>query len=136
LTPLGVARETGILPAVTRWIAIAGMPLALALALVSGPARAEYFETGRDLHLKCKAAGTAQQVFCFGFIIGIADVMEDNPLDGRSACIPRNATIQQVTGVVIEFLDRNPDIRDFTAESLVVQALSEKYPCAKPKTVK
>jgi len=104
--------------------------------LAAPGARAEYFETGRDLYQKCKAAGTAQQVFCFGYIIGIADVMEDNPLDGRSACIPRNATIQQVTGTVIEFLDQNRDIHDFTGESLAVQALSEKYPCAKPKTVK
>jgi len=77
--------------------------------------------------------GTAAQVFCFGFIIGIADVMEDNPLDGRSACIPRDASIQQVTEVVIGFLESNPDIRDFTGESLTVQALSDKFPCAKPK---
>jgi hypothetical protein len=106
------------------------------MALAAAAARAEYFETGRDLYQKCKTAGAAAQVFCFGYIIGIADVMEDNPLDGRSACIPRNATIQQVTDVVIQFLDRNPEIRDFTGESLTVQALSEKYPCAKPKTVK
>ena len=104
------------------------------LALVA-PAHAEYFETGRDLYQKCRAKGTASQVFCFGFIIGIADVMEDNPLDGRSACIPKDATIQQVTGVVVEFLEKNPDIRDFTGESLTVQALSEKYPCARPKKV-
>lgn len=112
-------------------IAIAGL-----LALAALPARAEYFETGRDLYKKCKAAGTAQQVFCLGYIIGIADVMEDNPLDGRSACIPKDASIQQVTGIVVEFLDQNRDIHDFTGESLVVQALSDKYPCAKPKTVK
>ena len=77
-----------------KLIAIAAMASVMPLA-----AHAEYFETGHDLHLKCKAAGTAQQVFCFGYIIGIADVMEDNPLDGRSACIPRNVSIQQVTGV-------------------------------------
>ena len=118
---------------VGRWFAIAG--LMVALAGVTPSARAEYFETGRDLHLKCKAAGTAQQVFCFGYIIGIADVMEDNPLDGRSACIPRDASIQQVTDVVITFLEQNPDIREFTGESLAVQALSEKYPCARPKKV-
>jgi hypothetical protein len=116
---------------VRPWIVIAAV-----LAGAPLPTRAEYFETGRDLYQKCKAAGTAQQVFCFGYIIGIADVMEDNPLDGRSACIPRNASIQQVTGTVIEFLDRNRDIHDFTGESLVVQALSDKYPCPKPKGVK
>ena len=110
--------------------------MAVWLALVPVTAHAEYFETGRDLYQKCHAAGTASQVFCFGFIIGIADVMEDNPLDGRSACIPKDATIQQVADVVIHFLDENPDIRDFTGESLAVQALSEKYPCAKPKSVK
>ena len=103
---------------------------------VGSGARAEYFETGRDLYQKCRTPGTAAQVFCFGFVIGIADVMEDNPLDGRSACIPRDATIQQVTDVVIAFLENNPDIRDFTGESLAVQALSERYPCARPKTVK
>ena len=101
--------------------------------LMPAAGQAEYFETGRDLYQKCGAAGTASQVFCFGFIIGIADVMEDNPLDGRSACIPKDATIQQVTETVIRFLENNPDIRDFTGESLAVQALSEKYPCARPK---
>jgi hypothetical protein len=106
------------------------------LAIGWSGARAEYFETGRDLYQKCRAPGTAGQVFCFGFVIGIADVMEDNPLDGRSACIPRDATIQQVIGVVIAFLENNSDIRAFTAESLTVQALSEKFPCARPKTVK
>lgn len=104
--------------------------------LAAAGAHAEYFETGRDLYQKCSAAGTASQVYCFGFIIGIADVMEDNPLDGRSACIPRDASIQQVTEVVITFLEKNPDIRDFTGESLTVQALSDKYPCKKPKTIK
>ena len=103
------------------------------LLLLPAPGHGEYFETGRDLYQKCRAAGTASQVFCFGFIIGIADVMEDNPLDGRSACIPKDATIQQVTETVIRFLENNPDIRDFTGESLTVQALSEKYPCARPK---
>ena len=110
--------------------------LALALVIAPAAARAEYFETGRDLYQKCRAAGTASQVFCFGFIIGIADVMEDNSLDGRSACIPKDATIQQVAEVVIRFLDDNPDIREFTGESLTVQALSDKYPCAHPKKVK
>jgi hypothetical protein len=111
----------------------------LAAALVAtgwSDARAEYFETGRDLYQKCRGAGTASQVFCFGFVIGIADVMEDNPLDGRSACIPKEATIQQVTDVVVAFLENNPDIRDFTGESLTVQALSEKFPCGRPKTKK
>jgi hypothetical protein len=114
---------------------IAGV-IAGCLALAPAHGSAEYFETGRDLYQKCRAGGTAQQVFCFGFIIGIADVMEDNRLDGRSACIPKDASIQQVTDVVIGFLERNPDIRDFTGESLTVQALSEKYPCSRPKTVK
>ena len=78
---------------------------------VALPARAEYFETGRDLYQKCKAAGTAQQVFCFGYIIGIADVMEDNPLDGRSACIPRNATIQAERSVEMlkSLVDEQPN---------------------------
>ena len=109
--------------------------VACCLALAPAATRAEYFETGRDLYQKCRAAGTASQVFCYGFIIGIADVMEDNPLDGRSACIPKDATIQQVAEVVVGFLEANPDIRDFTGESLTVQALSEKYPCARPKKV-
>ena len=111
--------------------------LVAGLLLMPGDkARAEYFETGRDLYKKCRDTGTASQVFCLGFIIGIADVMEDNPLDGRSACIPREASIQQVADVVIRFLEANPDIREFTGESLAVQALSERYPCAKPKSVK
>ena len=122
---------------VRRLIVLTGALLTGALLAAAGSsAHAEYFETGRDLYQKCKTPGTAAQVFCFGFVIGIADVMEDNPLDGRSACIPRDATIQQVTDVVIAFLENNPDIRDFTGESLAVQALSERYPCARPKTVK
>jgi hypothetical protein len=116
-----------------RWLVVL---LNALLAIGASGARAEYFETGRDLYQKCRASGTAGQVFCFGFVIGIADVMEDNPLDGRSACIPRDASIQQVIDVVTAFLENNPDIRDFTAESLTVQALSEKFPCTKPKTVK
>jgi hypothetical protein len=124
------------LPALRRRLRhVAVLTAALSATTASG-ARAEYFETGRDLYQKCRTPGTASQVFCFGFVIGIADVMEDNPLDGRSACIPPDATIQQVTDVVIRFLENNPDIRDFTGESLTVQALSEKYPCKRPKTVK
>ncbi len=107
--------------------------LASIVLMLPAGAHAEYFETGRDLYQKCKTPGAAAQVFCFGFIIGIADVMEDNPLDGRSACIPRDASIQQVTGVVIDFLENNPDVRDFTGESLTVQALSDKFPCTRPK---
>jgi hypothetical protein len=125
-------RQSRRRPAAHLTLAAAALLAALAGLEVSG-ARAEYFETGRDLYQKCRTPGTAAQVFCFGFIIGIADVMEDNPLDGRSACIPRDASIQQVTEVVIGFLERNPDIRDFTGESLAVQALSDKFPCAKPK---
>jgi hypothetical protein len=68
------------------------------------------------------------------FVIGVHDALEGVQASNRSIdyCLfekPKNVTGQQVADVVKLFLAQHPEKRQYSAASLVVEALGGVWPC-------
>lgn len=89
------------------------------------------FYSGNSLYEKCRNINNAIQYnTCLGYIAGISDAMDLRySVSGFVACEPKSATLGQVKDVAIQFLDRHPEWRHFSADILVARALSEAFPC-------
>lgn len=116
------------------------LAIAAALTVLASPAMAmDSFLKGSDLYLKCMAQ---DQAVCFGYIEGVADMIEslsrdDGPgLLGFTACLRPEVNAGQVKDVVVQFLFGHAKDRDqYTANTMVAAALSDAFPCedAAPK---
>ncbi len=86
-----------------------------------------YFYDGNELLRLCQASAT----FCRGFVAGITDHQSWVERGDVRAwyCVPENATIGQLTDVVLKHLDQHPESRHNTAVSLVAIALYDAFPC-------
>jgi hypothetical protein len=72
---------------------------------------------------------------CMGFVTAIASVISENQIYGLRACIPREATPRNLIAVAIEWLSsQSPEGRQSDAASLVAEAISRRFPCAKEKS--
>lgn len=60
-----------------------------------------------------------------GYVAGVHDT-----LIGQAFCTPADASLGQVEDVVYLWLKDHPDVRSYSAESLVIAALQEAWPCA------
>jgi hypothetical protein len=100
--------------------------LAFALSLPLIPAS---FVTGNDLWQRCNSE--RQALMCWGYIEGVADVMEIGLLSsiGWRACFPDHATLGQFRDVVVLYLQTHPESRHTSAFGLVGHALAEAFPC-------
>jgi len=100
-------------------------------ALWSGQAAATgYFEDGNTLLKVCTSTNTTDRSYCNGYVGGIVDsITEVGSMSGRKACLPAGVMSSQARDVVIQWLQRNPQVRHFTAPGLVAKALSEAFPC-------
>jgi len=95
---------------------------------MAGPAAANN-QDGNQLLAKCQG-DTTNRGFCFGYVEGVTDALDD-PVEGFRACTPAGVTAGQVQDVVIAWLKANPTQRHLAAHSLVALALSEAFPCKK-----
>lgn len=66
---------------------------------------------------------------CSGYVAGIADALANNPVNRYRACLPKQATVGQITDVVKLQLERHPELRHMAAAGLVAEALSIAFPC-------
>jgi Rap1a immunity proteins len=82
------------------------------------------FYDGNQLHTLC----IAQNSFCSGYVAGIADVLQNQ--NANNLCIPKNATVGQITDVVKKYLTDHPEMRHFSGFSIVFVALETAFPCA------
>jgi len=104
--------------------------VAVVIALmVAGPASAD-FQDGNSLLERCREAPGFGRGYCFGFVAAVSDVMRRGvSVAGHRACVPSNVTQGQVVSATVQWLEANPDHRDYVAQSLVAAALSEAFPC-------
>jgi Ssp1 endopeptidase immunity protein Rap1a len=106
--------------------------LAAALAISSQPALANYL-TGKDLYADCsKPQGTFGQGFCSGYISGVVDTLEHYQVSKgaeKSVCLPKEVSIGQVKEIVMRYLTQHADQRQYTAASIVWDAVRSAYPC-------
>jgi hypothetical protein len=95
---------------------------ALAVVMLTGPAKAN-FKSGNQLLQECSTPGADQ--ICLGYIQGIVDAETDM----ARTCLPGSVTPGQARDIAIKLLDDHPELRHYTASSLVTRALAEAFPC-------
>ena len=120
-------------------IKLCGLLLTFSTAFCSTPALA-YYKTGEELytHLKefenqapdtstaLRAAGAS------GFVLGVAAAFAGNidTVTRLRFCFNDGVTTYaEILDVTLNYLKSNPNIRSGRAQTVVVQALSNKYPC-------
>jgi hypothetical protein len=50
-------------------------------------------------------------------------------LEGSSFCFPKGVEGPQIVDVIKRWLDEHPEVRHYSASSLIAEALKEKFPC-------
>ena len=87
---------------------------------------------GHDLLRLCSSqAGSPELNFCFGYIEGIRDGLVWLAAAQRSkpaVAIPGKVTREQLTGVIVKYLNEHTERRDRAAGILVLIALKQAFP--------
>ena len=108
----------------------AGFAIVAALSLPV-PAQASYID-GNMLYGHCAGSLEAPEAYCLAYVMGVVDAMElaeGASIGGFKACIPREATVEQLTDIVKEWLGAHPEKRHLAAAGLVAAALAETFSC-------
>lgn len=98
--------------------------LIILAALAAGIAHAE-FKDGNKLLTQIKG-DAMDYVHANGYVIGVYD-----SLHSIVFCPPNNVTAGQVTDMVKNYLEANPDQRHLSADRHVAKVLGRAWPCAK-----
>ncbi len=110
---------------------VVGVAALCAGMLWTAAAAADY--DGYDLHMLCSAPVSPPFMLsagiCLGYVVAIAGVLRDGPVDGRRACIPEATSSDQMRDVVKRWLERHPEARGLSASRAAVRAFAEAYPC-------
>jgi hypothetical protein len=88
-------------------------------------------QSGEKLLAKCISDSITEKAFCGGYIIGIADALTSNSINGFTACLPNGTKAREVVNESVKWLALHADVRKFDAEGLIASALSEAFPCKK-----
>lgn len=100
---------------------------AFVLALIQPLPVAAGFFSGNDLQSLCNSSDGVTQ--CIGYVMGIADAAERM----GKACLRAGVEFPQVLDVTRAYLAAHPAARDKPGADLVLIAIREAWPCAKPK---
>ena len=104
--------------------------LVFLMLVTAGPTNGEQvIEDGKLFSQQCNDPNPVNVGFCFGYIMGIADIIAD-----REACFPKGATMDQISMFVRTWLVRRPHLHRYSANSLIVASLKEGYPCPRRST--
>ena len=94
------------------------------LLFVPCMASAEFMD-GNGLLSRMNDSETVPRVAALGYVQGVADVYA-----GTKICMPKNVTAGQARDVAKQYLEINPEKRHYSADSLVLNALAQVWPCA------
>jgi len=89
------------------------------------------FYTGNQLLEDCTSRSVSKRNVCSGYVMAIADAMEENRINGWRTCRPTGMMSLQLRDVVIRHLRKSPQHRHHTASSLVAEAFQKAWPCKK-----
>lgn len=90
---------------------------------------ARSFVTGEYLLEWCEAYPEND---CGGYVLAVVDLHETlvtHKFIEKLWCMPDKAETDQITQVVTNYLKENPQLMQFNASGLVVNALSSAFPC-------
>jgi hypothetical protein len=101
--------------------------LAIVILTPTFPARGEgIYETGNTIFAACTGGNLPH---CVGYLMGVADAMEGNPINGYRACIPVGVIGSQLRDVVVQYLGIHAANRQRGAIGLVADAYEQNFPC-------
>lgn len=88
--------------------------------------------SGNKLAKACRpeAEGSFEDGVCLGYVLAIADAINNGSVDGREACTPAAVLNVQMQFVTRRYFADHPDLLDRTALELVAAALAEAFPCS------
>lgn len=103
------------------------MKLALLIGgiILAGSAQAE-FRSGNTLLDDIRSEMVVNRMFAAGYIAGVADVA-----NGVSHCLPSRSTVGQLMDLSEKFLAESPEIRDISADVILLGLFKKTWPCAK-----
>jgi hypothetical protein len=84
-------------------------------------------DTGNELFARCVSSQIGEQLYCMGYVTGIANALRD---DGK-VCIPAAVTKQQVMDMVIAHMRAYPAARHMDSYWIIYAALLEGFACPK-----
>ena len=106
--------------------------MALLLNFTCQEARAD-FKDGNQLYSICAdKSDILSHAFCLGYVEAVADTVAGRANTYGTACMTENVIGNQVTDVVVKWLESHPEARSYSGQSVVVAALVQAFPCAKP----
>jgi hypothetical protein len=94
-----------------------------ALLFLPAMASAE-FTSGNDLYKDLRSDKVSDNLYALGYIAGVADAGQSG-----SHCIPNSVTLGQIQDMALDYLRKNADIRNLSADILVGLMLLERWPC-------
>ncbi|QDZ06400.1 hypothetical protein FPZ24_02020 [Sphingomonas panacisoli] len=106
----------------------------IGLALTLAASSMGTFYTGNKLYKLCTAPpGDSDVGLCLGLVGGASDMLAaiQGIAGGSSVCTSSNVTLGQEKDVVVKYLSDHPEVRDRSAASIVLVALSQAFPCPK-----
>jgi hypothetical protein len=112
-----------------KWCVVA----ALLVQVMSGGAKAD-FTSGNDLWDACQAEEAKDPVratFCISYIVGAGETFQVLQVVKAVSfyCIPDKVKNGQAIDVVKLYLRDHPETRQYSAPTLIMLALKEKFPC-------
>jgi hypothetical protein len=126
----GKLRKTQLPPAAKKLKKIISAGVTLAIGAVVNPTAAStVFVDGEYLLRDCLADNTTARSECIGYIKGVSDALDDTPPDKRNICTPPGVTAGQLRELVVLFLRRNPNRRNYSGSTMVDVALRGAFPC-------
>jgi len=87
---------------------IARLAFGLTIALVLW-SRAALALTGNELLKRCEDNDAVQRAFCVGYVIGVADMVEEGP--SGLICVATGVSNGQLSDIVVKFLRDHPERR-------------------------
>jgi hypothetical protein len=99
------------------------------LLMMTKAAAGGSFENGNKLYELCSDSTNPLHFGqCVGYIEGAYDAV--NAFDtAPGMCVPPSASIRQIVEITVDYLRANLNQRQYSAPSLVVDALGEAFPC-------
>jgi len=82
------------------------------------------FVSGNDLYRDLRSDKVSDNLYALGYIAGVADAGQSG-----SHCIPSTVNLGQIQDMTFDYLRRNADVRNLSADVLIGLMLLERWPC-------
>jgi hypothetical protein len=106
----------------------------LASMIWTRPSVADGFLLGRDLMDFCRNTEHSAQQICKGYIVGTYDTIlmfQEISVVQKNICLPSRTKLADIVEVAKSYLVKNASKSSYSASSLVLTALKERYQCQK-----